>query len=169
MSTKNTIYFDTSKLDKYGILSNIKIEEQKAGARVEIDEEKFEAANELLNENRMQLNTGKLNAKELAELDNFFEAICDFEDFYQYFGFESLREASKEQILFSERMRYLENLFNLPNGIMYNLLLGSIEFTNGCKLISTLNFSISLKLSIISFILNFSYLLHEQPCPRFWQ
>lgn len=38
--TKNTIYFDTSKLDKYGVLSNIKIEEQKAGARVDFDEEK---------------------------------------------------------------------------------------------------------------------------------
>lgn len=38
--TKNTIYFDTSKLDKYGILSNIKIEEQKAGARVDFDQEK---------------------------------------------------------------------------------------------------------------------------------
>jgi cysteinyl-tRNA synthetase len=38
--TQNTIYFDTSKLDKYGILSNIKIEEQKAGARVEFDTEK---------------------------------------------------------------------------------------------------------------------------------
>lgn len=38
--TKNTIYFDTSKLDKYGILSNISIEDQKAGARVEFDNEK---------------------------------------------------------------------------------------------------------------------------------
>ena len=38
--TQNTIYFDTSKLDKYGILSNIKIEEQKAGARVDFDLEK---------------------------------------------------------------------------------------------------------------------------------
>lgn len=38
--TENTIYFDTSKLDKYGILSNIKIEEQKAGARVEFDQQK---------------------------------------------------------------------------------------------------------------------------------
>lgn len=38
--TKDTIYFDTSKLDKYGILSNIKIDEQKAGARVEFDDEK---------------------------------------------------------------------------------------------------------------------------------
>lgn len=38
--TQNTIYFNTSKLDKYGLLSNIKIEEQKAGARVDFDEEK---------------------------------------------------------------------------------------------------------------------------------
>ena len=38
--TKSTIYFDTSKLDKYGVLSNIKIDEQKAGARVDFDEEK---------------------------------------------------------------------------------------------------------------------------------
>lgn len=38
--TEKTIYFDTSKLDKYGILSNIKVEEQKAGARVDFDDEK---------------------------------------------------------------------------------------------------------------------------------
>ena len=38
--TENTIYFDTSKLDKYGLLSNIKVEEQKAGARVDFDKEK---------------------------------------------------------------------------------------------------------------------------------
>ncbi len=38
--TKNTIYFDTSKLDQYGVLSNRNVEEQKAGARVEFDSEK---------------------------------------------------------------------------------------------------------------------------------
>ena len=38
--TKNTIYFDTSKLDKYGVLSNLKVDDQKAGARVEFDPEK---------------------------------------------------------------------------------------------------------------------------------
>ncbi len=39
-ATENTIYFDTSKLDKYGVLSNQKIEDQKAGARVEFDNSK---------------------------------------------------------------------------------------------------------------------------------
>lgn len=38
--TENTIYFDTSKLDKYGVLSNRNVDEQKAGARVEFDSEK---------------------------------------------------------------------------------------------------------------------------------
>ena len=39
-STEDTIYFDTSKLDQYGVLSNINIEEQKAGARVDFDQNK---------------------------------------------------------------------------------------------------------------------------------
>ena len=38
--TQDTIYFNTSKLDKYGILSNQNVEEQKAGARVEFDQKK---------------------------------------------------------------------------------------------------------------------------------
>ena len=38
--TSTTIYFDISKLDKYPVLSNLNIEEQKAGARVEVDKEK---------------------------------------------------------------------------------------------------------------------------------
>ncbi len=38
--TSTAIYFDISKLDKYPILSNHNLEEQKAGARVEVDKEK---------------------------------------------------------------------------------------------------------------------------------
>jgi len=38
--TEDTIYFDTSKLDKYGVLSNRNVEEQKAGARVQFDKNK---------------------------------------------------------------------------------------------------------------------------------
>lgn len=41
--TENTIYFDTSKLDKYGVLSNRNTEEQKAGARVDFDDNKKNA------------------------------------------------------------------------------------------------------------------------------
>ena len=38
--TSTAIYFDVSKLDEYGVLSGINLEEQKAGARVDIDPEK---------------------------------------------------------------------------------------------------------------------------------
>ena len=38
--TSRGIYFDISKLDKYPILSDRKVDEQIAGARVEIDKEK---------------------------------------------------------------------------------------------------------------------------------
>ena len=38
--TSTAIYFDVSKLDKYGILSGINLNNQKAGARVDIDPEK---------------------------------------------------------------------------------------------------------------------------------
>ena len=38
--TSTAIYFDVSKLDKYPVLSNVNVEEQKAGARVSVDPEK---------------------------------------------------------------------------------------------------------------------------------
>ena len=38
--TSTAIYFDISKLDEYPVLSNLNLDEQKAGARVEVDPEK---------------------------------------------------------------------------------------------------------------------------------
>ena len=38
--TSTAIYFDVSKLDEYGILTGIDVRKQKAGARVDVDEEK---------------------------------------------------------------------------------------------------------------------------------
>lgn len=50
----------------------------------------------------------------------------------------------------------LESFLNLPLDSIYSLFLGSIEFTNGCKLIASSALSINLKLSMISFICSFS-------------
>lgn len=50
----------------------------------------------------------------------------------------------------------LESFLNLPVDSIYSLFLGSIEFTNGCKLIANSALSINLKLSMISFICSFS-------------
>ena len=38
--TSTAIYFDVSKLDRYGLLSGIDVRKQMAGARIEVDEEK---------------------------------------------------------------------------------------------------------------------------------
>lgn len=62
----------------------------------------------------------------------------------------------KSTTLVKDAFLLLENLFNISNNLFYSIFLGSIEFTNGCKLISLLDISINLKLSIISFILCFS-------------
>lgn len=64
----------------------------------------------------------------------------------------------KSNTYISTAFKTFETLINLPNDSLYNLFLGSIEFTNGCNLISVSNFSTNLKLSIISFILSFSSL-----------
>lgn len=49
-----------------------------------------------------------------------------------------------------------ENYFNLPSSFLYGTFLGSIEFTNGCSLISSSTLPLILKLSIVSFICSFS-------------
>lgn len=63
-----------------------------------------------------------------------------------------IKSLSFINIIFSN----VENFLRLKPTTLYNLLLGSIEFTNGAKLIEISTLSIPLKLSIISFILSFS-------------
>lgn len=64
----------------------------------------------------------------------------------------------KSSTIISTAFQNLEIYLNLPSSILYNLFLGSIEFTNGCKLIASSSLSINLKLSLISFICSFSSL-----------
>ena len=52
----------------------------------------------------------------------------------------------------------IEEFLNLPKYSIYGLFLGSVEFTNGCKLITTLPLTLPFKLAIISFICSFSSL-----------
>ncbi|MGL4874730.1 MAG: sporulation integral membrane protein YlbJ [Clostridium sp.] len=49
----------------------------------------------------------------------------------------------------------IDQLFSLPKNLFYSIFLGTFEITNGCNLISSINFSIHLKLSIISFFICF--------------
>lgn len=50
----------------------------------------------------------------------------------------------------------IESFFNLPSNSLYSVFLGSIEITNGCNIISSLNININIKLSLISFLCSFS-------------
>jgi len=50
----------------------------------------------------------------------------------------------------------LETFLNFPKDSIYSLFLGSIEFTNGSKIIANSTLSIHIKLSMISFICSFS-------------
>ena len=62
----------------------------------------------------------------------------------------------KSNVYFYIIFKNLENFLSLPVGTLYFLLLGSIEMTNGCSIISTLSISLPLKLGIISFLCSFS-------------
>ena len=50
----------------------------------------------------------------------------------------------------------LENLLNIPSNLLSSILLGSVEITKGCEIVSKFQFSIHLKLAIISFLCSFS-------------
>ncbi|MGL5416636.1 MAG: sporulation integral membrane protein YlbJ [Clostridium sp.] len=62
-----------------------------------------------------------------------------------------LKELSFISFFFSS----IETFLSLPKNLLYGIFLGSIEMTNGCNLISNINLSIHLKLSIISFFICF--------------
>ena len=53
-------------------------------------------------------------------------------------------------------IRNIEHILKIPSGALYSVLLGSIEITNGCNLLSSLSISMPLKLSLISFLCSFS-------------
>lgn len=62
----------------------------------------------------------------------------------------------KNSIYISNALIHLERILNLSSGTLYSIFLGSIEITNGCNIVSNLQISLPLKLSIISFLCSFS-------------
>ena len=70
--------------------------------------------------------------------------------------FSIIMSIIKNNAYISIAFTHIEEFLHLPNYSLYGLFLGSVEFTNGCKLISTTSLSLPLRLSIISFICSFS-------------
>lgn len=62
----------------------------------------------------------------------------------------------KNNSMLAYLIQNLELIFKIPSGILYSVLLGSIEITNGCNILSSLPISVPLKLSLISFLCSFS-------------
>ncbi|WP_315067393.1 sporulation integral membrane protein YlbJ [uncultured Clostridium sp.] len=62
----------------------------------------------------------------------------------------------KNSIYIYNALMHLERVLNLSSGTLYSIFLGSIEITNGCNIVSNLQISLPLKLSIISFLCSFS-------------
>lgn len=75
--------------------------------------------------------TVQLNPKELETLDNLFDSLMDFEDYYSFFGIEELREAAPEQVLSSPRIIALTNLFNKGKECGNDIAINLVEFLDG--------------------------------------
>ena len=84
-----------------------------------------------------QMKIAELNGfvEEMIEGQKVVKVFCHEEKAIQDFDKlnESLREASKEQILFSERMRYLENLFNRGGNEGNPIAINLLEFLDEFK------------------------------------
>lgn len=62
----------------------------------------------------------------------------------------------KNSVFITSIFTYIENILSLSQGSLYSIFLGSVEFTNGCSIVSKLGTSLNIKLSIISFLCSFS-------------
>ena len=75
----------------------------------------------------------QLNAKEIETLENLFEGLMDFEDYYSFFGIEELRGATATQVFNSPRIIALSNLFNKGKECGNDLAINLAEFLEGFK------------------------------------
>lgn len=75
----------------------------------------------------------ELNSKELETLDNLFEKLVDFEDYYSFFGIEDLRGSSVDKIFGSPRIIALSNLFNKGKECGNELAINLLEFLEGFR------------------------------------
>lgn len=76
---------------------------------------------------------GKLSAEEIKEIDELFFKLTEFEDYYQFFGIESLRTASVEEVLKSSRIVELSELFKKAIACGDKVAVHLAEFLEGFK------------------------------------
>lgn len=99
-----------------------------------------------------------VKAKNIGEIikDSISDAALNALILCGYVTIFSVVISMLQEIIFSDKLIFnLCQKFNIPFDIISGILLGSIEATNGCNIISSSNLDISLKLCLISFLCSF--------------
>lgn len=81
--------------------------------------------------------------------------------------FSVINNIIKNSIIFDAILEKISMLFNLPTKVIQGFLLGLIEMTNGCNILSATNINPAIKLSIASFLIGFSGLCILWQCNSF--
>lgn len=81
--------------------------------------------------------------------------------------FSVINNIIKNSIIFDAIIKKISILFNIPLKVIQGFLLGLIEMTNGCNILSTTNINPAIKLSIASFLIGFSGLCILWQCNSF--
>lgn len=85
------------------------------------------------NISRSVVKSGNLTPKEIETIENLFDGLMDFEDYYSFFGMEALRNVSPKQVLSSPRMIALTNLFQKGKECGNDLAINLMEFLDGFR------------------------------------
>lgn len=81
--------------------------------------------------------------------------------------FSVINNIIKNSIIFDAILEKISILFNIPTKVIQGFLLGLIEMTNGCNILSSTNINPAIKLSIASFLIGFSGLCILWQCNSF--
>ena len=75
----------------------------------------------------------ELDDYELRIIDDLYASLADFEDYYKFFGFQNMRDASPEEILNSSVMKELERILNKGKDCENYISIYLLEFLEGFK------------------------------------
>lgn len=78
-----------------------------------------------------------------------------------------LNEIIKNSIIFNAISNFTYNLFKIPNELTKGFILGILEITNGCNLISSSCISLDIKILVLGFLLGFSGICIIWQCNSF--
>lgn len=105
---------------------------------------------------RNAIHTTKVTLGDILKLsiDNAIKTSVSIGGFIIFFSV--LTAIIKNNIFFDIVFQKISLIFNIEKSLLQSFFLGLLEMTNGCSLISNLNFDIMYKIIILSFLISFS-------------